>query len=255
MGFYPEDPGNGGYERECSITTGTVKENWDKDHPGMIRVEYFLGTKGKNLTGWIPVMMPYAGKKYGSYALPEVGDMVVIGFERGDRNCPIALGALYSKVNTIPEKTAVEKNTVKRFMTKGGCVVEFSDADKKEKIQMTTPGKLKILMEDEKAYITISDDKGDNGVEIDSKNGTVRLKAAKKLELCVGSDKMVVLDGSSKAMTLKAGKIDAKADQAVNIKGSNTQISGSMLTLKGDSTVKAEASGILQVKGSMVKIN
>ena len=199
--------------------------------------------------------MPYAGKNYGGYALPEVGDMVVIGFDRGDRNCPIVLGSLWSKVNTLPEKTAKEKNTVKRFVTRGGCQVEFDDEDKKEKIQVTTPKKLRISIEDEKELITVSDDKGDNSIKINSKNGTVTIAAAKKIELCAGNNKMITLDGNSNAITVKGAKIDVKADQAVTIKGSNTQISGSMVALKGDSTAKLESGTMLQLKGAMVKIN
>ncbi len=253
MNFYTEKSVD--YEKEYSITTGTVKENWDKEHPGMIRVEYFLGEQGKNLSGWVPVVMPYAGNKYGSYTLPEVGDVVVIGFDRGDRNCPIVLGSLWSKVNALPAGAANEKNTIKRFLTKGGCQVEFNDEEKKEKITVTTPKKLKISIEDENERIAVSDDKGDNSLIIDSKNGTVTINAAKKIELCAAKNKMIVLDGNAKSIALKGGKIDANADQAVTMKGSNTQISGSMITLKGDSTVKLEASGILQAKGSMVKIN
>ena len=55
------------------IITGLVKENWDEDHPGMVRVEYFLGEVGKNLTGWVPVAVPYAGNQYGYYARPRWG--------------------------------------------------------------------------------------------------------------------------------------------------------------------------------------
>ena len=133
--------------------------------------------------------------------------------------------------------------------------MEFNDEEKKEKITVTTPKKLKISIEDENERITVSDDKGDNSLIIDSKNGTVTINAEKKIELCAAKNKMIVLDGNAKSIALKGGKIDANADQAVTMKGSNTQISGSMITLKGDSTVKLEASGILQAKGSMVKIN
>ena len=75
------------------VVTGTVKENYDKDNPGKVKVELFLGERGLNVTGWIPVMTPYAGNKYGGYALPEVGDEVVVAFLMGDRNSSEACGA------------------------------------------------------------------------------------------------------------------------------------------------------------------
>lgn len=47
MGVFSGLPQKDGDERIYSVTTGLVRTNWDKDHPGMIRVEYFMGTEGK----------------------------------------------------------------------------------------------------------------------------------------------------------------------------------------------------------------
>lgn len=246
-------PANAG--REYSIVTGTVKENWDKDHPGMVKVEYFLGEKGKNVTGWIPVAVPYAGSGYGFYALPEVADTVVIAFDRGDRNCPIVIGALWSKVNTLPPETAAEKNNIKRYVTKGGCELWADDTEGKNKIEIRTSKGLRVILEDEAEKITVGDDKDKNGLVLDCKNGSVTLKADKKLELTVGGNVMASFDGSQKAIKLDGNKIDINASQALNAKGSTTQLSGNAMTVKGDSSAKVESSGMLQVKGSMVKIN
>lgn len=242
-------------EKEFSIVTGTVKENYDKDHLGMVRVEYFLGEKGKNVTGWIPVAMPYAGKEYGSYMLPEVQDTVVIAFDRGDRNCPIVIGSLWGKINSIPPDTAQKNNNIKSFTTKGGCEVIFDDTDSKNIIKIKTPKKLNILLEDENEKISVSDENGKNSFVIDSKSGAMTLSAAKKVEIKVNGNVMASFDGSSKAINLDGNKIDINASQSLKVKGSNTQISGSTMTVKGDSTAKVESSGMLQVKGSIVKIN
>lgn len=242
-------------EKEYSVTTGTVRENWEKEHPGMVKVEFFLGEQGKNVTGWVPVITGYAGNGYGSYTLPEVGDTVVIAFERGDRNCPIVIGSIWGKVNALPKETALEKNNVKRFLTKGGCQVVFDDEDSKNKIEVTTPKKMKMAIEDEKETITVSDDSGANGLVIDCKGGVLKISASKKIEISVGGNPSITLDGSAKSVEVKGKKIDLNGSQVLNAKGSNTQITGSMLTIKGDSTVSVESSGMMQVKGAMVKIN
>lgn len=242
-------------EKEFSVITGTVKENYDKEHPGMVKVEYFLGEQGKNVTGWIPVATLYAGKEYGSYFLPEIKDTVVIAFDRGDRNCPIVIGSLWGKVNTLPPNVSQEKNNIKSFTTKGGCTVCFDDTENKSIITIKTPKKMKVVLEDEKSKITIGDDKGDNSLVIDSKNGAMTLNAAKKLEIKVNGNVLASFDGTSKAVKVEGGKIDLNASQGLNAKGSNTQISGSSLAIKGDGSVKIESSGMAQIKGSMVKIN
>ncbi len=237
------------------IVTGLVKENWDKDHPGMVKVEYFLGEKGKNLTGWVPVAVPYAGKEFGAYALPEIGSEVVLAFQMGDRNCPIVIGCIWSKKTPLPKETAVEKNTVKKLRTKGGCEIIFSEESGKEQILIQTPKMLKIVLEDEKETIQISDKDGKNGIAIDTKNGMLTLSAEKKVEIKVGGNSMVSLDGNSKTVQLTGGKLVGKADQSVEFKGQTMKLEGSSVDVKGSGSLKLQSSGSTQLKGSMVQIN
>ena len=49
------------------LVSGIVLENYDKEYPGMVKVEYNSGEEGKNKSGWIPVASFYSGKDYGSY--------------------------------------------------------------------------------------------------------------------------------------------------------------------------------------------
>lgn len=237
------------------IVIGIVKENWDKEHPGMVKVEYFLGEKGKNQTGWVPVAVPYAGKEYGSYALPEIGSEVVLAFQMGNRNCPVVIGCIWSKKNPVPKETANDKNTVKRLCTKGGCEIVFSEEAGKEQILIETPKNLKILLEDEKETIKVSDKDGKNGIAIDTKQGTLTLLAEKSVEIKVGGNAMASLDGKSKTVQLAGGKLVLKADQSVEIKGQTLKVDGTSVNVKGSGSLKLESSGSTQVKGSMVQIN
>lgn len=245
-----------GAEREIySVTTGLVKDNWDKEHPGMIKAEYFLGTSGGNVTGWIPVAAPYAFKGCGTYMLPEIGSEVIIAFNMGDRNCPVVIGSLWNQKNTLPESTAVEKNTVKRIKTKGGSEIVFDDEEGKESVLLQTPGGLHFKMEDEGVKIEILDKDGKNGILLQAKEGSMTICVEKKLVLKVGSEEMFTLDGTSGAATLQAGKVKAEASQGLELKGQNTKIEGSMLEVKGQSSLKVQSGGIAEVKGTMVKIN
>lgn len=258
MGIY-EELGGGYREREAGrefgVITGIIMENWDEAHPGMVKAEFILGEQGKNLTGWIPVCTPYGGEGYGLYALPEIGDVAVIAFERGDRNCPIVIGSLWDNKNTLPVATAKEENTGKRFRTKGGCSILFSDEEEKQKIQINTPKELKITIEDENEKIVLSDQSNENGIEIDSQNGTITISAKSKIELSVGSSPSLILEGDGNEIKQKAGKITVKTDQEFSVKSQNVQIAASMASIKGDSQTKVESGGVLQLKGAMAKIN
>lgn len=237
------------------IITGLVKENWSKEHPGMVKVEYFLGEKGKNLTGWVPVMVPYAGKEFGSYALPEVGAEVVLAFQRGNRNCPIVLGCIWNKQSALPKNTANEKNTIKKLLTKGGCEIQIQEDDKKEQILIHTPKGLKLLIEDQNETLELGDKAGKNKITLDTKNGEMTLLADKSMEFKVGGSAMLSLDGSSRAVQIKGGKITCSADQSVEIKGQTAKLEGTSTEVKGSGALKLEASGTAQLKGAMVQIN
>lgn len=238
------------------ITTGVVKENWDKDkkYPGMVKVEFFLGEKGKTLTNWIRVAQPYAGNGYGQFWLPEVGDEVILAFNHGELTNPFVIGSLWNNKDKIPEKTATEKNTVKRIKTKGGHEIVFEEEEKKERLEIHTPGKLKITLEDEKKVITIQDENEKNMLQIDGKNGKITVTAEKAISFKAG-DTTLELDGQGKKATLKAGTISLEAQQALQMKGQNLKAQGTAVELKGDASFKVQSSAILELKGSMTKIN
>lgn len=237
------------------IVMGIVRENWNSEFPGKVKVELFLGQSGMNVTGWLPVMIPYAGNKYGHYTLPEVGAEVVVAFTMGDRNSPVVLGCLYSSKSTVPDETAVKDNTVKKFRTKAGNEISISEEPKKDKIQIKTQKETTILIDDEKEQITVRDSDSKNMLQIDSKAGTITLKAEKKLIFNAGNKDMLVIDGTAKNVTVDTGNMDIKAQNAVNVKGQNITIDGTAVSVKGKGSLTAESSGTTVVKGTMVKIN
>ena len=123
---------------------------------------------------------------------------MVIAFNLGDRNCPIVLGSLWNNVNTLPGKTAVEKNTVKRLRTKGGCEIVFGEEEKKESLTIHTPAGLSVRMEDEAKLVTVGDREGKNKVVLDCDKGRITVAADQKIELSAGGNVMISLDGGSK---------------------------------------------------------
>lgn len=248
--------------RVPGITIGIVKENWEEKHPGMVKVEINLGEKGKNVTGWVPVMSSYAGEGYGNYILPEVGQKVVIGFHFGDRNYPIVLGCLWDQKNKIPEKTANKDNTLKKFITKGGSTVVFNDEKGKETITVTTPAKLSLSIEDETKVIKIKDENAENTIEMDCQNGNLTFQAKTKMEFKIGTNAAVTIEENS--ITLKSKTIEQNGEQKVAINGQNVNVEGKSnvaisaqanVNIEGKAGAKVNASGVLELKGSLVKVN
>lgn len=251
------------------IVYGVVKENWDQEHPGMVKVEILTGESGKNVSDWMPVMAPYAGPEYGAYMLPEIGTQVVVAFEMGNLSSPLVIGCLWNQKDALPPNTANEKNTAKTLITKGGTRITISDEEGKEKLEVETKGKLLLRMEDENKTVSLQDENGENRIFLDSQNGAISLEAKEKITLQVGGTAVVTLDGKAGSGEFKTKQITVEAEQALNlkgqsgsleanslsVKGESTKMEGNMLELSGKGTLKAESSGMMQLKGSMVQIN
>lgn len=258
------------------IAVGIVKENWSEDFPGRVRVEYTLGEEGKGETKWIPVMTPYAGPGYGSYTLPETGTEVIIGFTHGNPNRPVVLGCLWNKVNTLPAQTAVEKNTVKHFSTKTGWklildeeakTVAMSEPKSKnsfmfkaeegcltlnleKKLMLQINGKDFITLEEGK--ITITGEvavKGDKDMSIACKNMTIEPQSDMTIK---GSNIQV---NPSQNVVLKGTKVEIAPGSQVQISALTTKIEGTSLEIAAKASGKLQSSGMLEVKGSMLKLN
>lgn len=236
------------------IVTGTVKEIYDEKSPAMVKAEIFMTDGTVNVTDWMRVIVPYGGKGRGMYFLPEVGDEVAIAFERGDIERPYVIGCLWNNVDTVPEETVKEDNTVKKIRTKSGHEIIFDDTDSKGKISIITAKKMSIVMEDENDLITISAKESDGDtIKIDSKNGEITLTGKKKITMDTGSSK-IEIDGNSKKISVNADTINIDG-KSIKIKGQTLSIEGTSIDLKASGTMNVKSDGATNVKGGIVKIN
>lgn len=237
------------------FVTGIVKEIYDEKYPGMIKAEISMTDGTLNVTDWMRVIVPYAGAKKGMYFLPDVGDEVAIIFERGDIERPYVIGCLWNQVDTIPENTVTEKNSIKKIKTKGGHEIIFDDTEDKGKIDIITSKKSKISMDDENNCITITakGDDGDNIIKIDSKNGNINLNAKKKIILDADGTK-ITIDNDGQKIALEANNINLEGNN-IKIKGQSVTIEGTQTDIKASGTMNIKSDGPANIKGAIVKIN
>lgn len=237
------------------IAIGIVKENWDSEHQGMVKVEYIIGTQGESTTDWIRVMTSYSGIEYGIYMLPEIGTEVVIAFQNGDLHSPIVLGCLYNDDDKIKSNIANENNSIKCITTKTGHEILLDETQDNEKIEIKTKAGLDILLEDNNKKITIKDIDDKNSAIIDGNSGEITLKADKKIIFNVGGEDAIILDGSSKKAQINSNSVEIEGKQSLDLKGQSSSFKGSVISIKGDSSIEIKSSGMTQISGNMTKIN
>ncbi|WP_028050775.1 phage baseplate assembly protein V [Cellulomonas sp. URHD0024] len=232
--------------RRSGLAVGIVDNVKDPDGLGRVRVS--LATASEQLSSaWARVLAVGAGANRGQVVIPEVGDEVLLGFEDDDVTRPVVLGGLYGNKSTTPTAEAVDGNgaVVTRALTSRlGHTLTMSDG--------TTPDTqhVQLALAGLKHSLRIGKDRAD-----------LKLPDGVPLKITVGSS-YIEFDGSG-GITIDATKITIKAKTKVALSGvdveatatSGLKLQGTQATLKGTATAEVSASGVVEVKGALVKIN
>ena len=204
------------------VVPAVVSNLKDPEKLGRVKVTFPWLAK-ESETDWVRVLSFYAGAGRGAFFLPEVGDEVLVAFQKGNINAPYVIGSLWSSKSKPPEKNDDGKNNVKVFQSREGHKITFTDDSRSKKLEIESSGG---------STITLNDASGKEKIEIKDKSGQNK----------------IILDATKKSVSIESGmKLDIKA-KTITIEAQTA------LTLK-TAMLKAEASGIAAIKGSMVKIN
>lgn len=234
---------------------GVVVENNNADFKGMVKVEFTAWESGKNMCEWVRLVSPYTGKNYGTYCVPEIDEIVLVGFIGGSLKRPFLLGSLYPGGAATVNDNFDKKNINKRLKTKGGMDILINDEDGKQKIILTTPKGSVITVDDENQNCCISDKDKKNMLQLDYKNGGISVTAEKTINLKAGTAE-IGIDGNAGNITVKAKKIAVTADNEIGLKANAAlKMEGTQVEMKGKAQVKVEASGPLALKGAITQIN
>jgi len=223
----------------------------DPDKLGRIKCVRLTDSR-TNRSDWCYVMAPLAGKEHGTQFMPEVGDLVVLGYIRGDLQRPLVLGCLWNNENTMPYPIRDGKNFNFAVKTPIGIEVLMSGENEDEaKLTVKTPAETVLEINDKEKTVTISDKEKKNYINIKLKNGEITIAADKKIKLDAGNGAASLeLDGTSqtlkgaskKDVKLEAPNIDIKAQTKLEASGGQTKLSA---------TGVMEVSGVTtNVKGS-----
>jgi hypothetical protein len=77
-----------------AVATAVVVDIVDPEAAGRIKVRFPWLRDDAEM--WARVALPLGGNRTGLWALPEVGDEVLVAFEHGDLRRPVVLGSLWN---------------------------------------------------------------------------------------------------------------------------------------------------------------
>ena len=206
---------------------GTVSQNKDPENLDRVKVQLpWLDAGDTDQTHWAQLLAPMAGKKYGWYTLPDIGDIVVVMFMAGDISQPVILGGIWSKVDTSPEPNEDGKNNFRGFRSRTGHRLVFDDS----------PGGTKVWFADKSTKLMVA-------------SGKFAKDGAGPNVCAVWKPPMSGEGGIS--ITSMEGKMEITAKTALTIKAQNVKINAkTTIDIKAGSDIKMEGSSAAKLTSS-----
>jgi len=203
-----------------------------------------LGKKDENSSCWIRVAQNWAGKSWGAWTLPRIGQEVVVSFLEGDPDRPLVTGCVYNGDNPLPYTLPDDqtKTTLKSNSSKGGGgfnEIRLEDKKDSEEIYVHAQKDMNTTVENARTATIVE---ADDTITVSKGNRSVTVsKGNNSLTVTEGNDSVTVSKGT-RAVSVKDNEThDNAADFTQTVKGNCT------LTVTGDLTIKA--SGSLTIKG------
>ena len=249
-----------GDNRIFGVVLGVVTDNYDASMKVRVCVTVPVRDENANNLKWARVAMPSSGKEWGHYFLPEIGDQVLLVFEQGNIEKPYVIGCIPKDSDKFFKSTVQQNNELKRIVTKHGSTLEFEDAAKgdgeEDKISLYTPGnKHKLVLDNQKKQILVSDEKGENKIELLTESGEMRIKTGAKLKIEVGDGVSILMNGEKGSISIECSKLTVKAQDSIDLNSNaKGKLSAANLSLSATTALKAESSGTVKISGTPISI-
>jgi uncharacterized protein involved in type VI secretion and phage assembly len=204
----PDEPAleAGGFAKGVAIAV--VTQNKDPDNLCRVKVRYPWFDPPRE-SYWARLAMPMAGKDRGLVTIPEVGDEVVVAFEREDLRFPVVLGSVCNGVDT-PAAANTDGNNDRRILkSRKAHYLLFNDGAQGVVELMHQRGR-KLTLDDQ--GILVEDGAG-NKLKIESNSGALSIEAVGQLSI--------------KAATISieaTGTLELKASATLTVRGALVNI-------------------------------
>jgi type VI secretion system secreted protein VgrG len=90
---------------QTAVVTGPGGSEIFTDKYGRIKVQFHWDRQGKkdeHSSCWVRVAQSWAGRSFGTWFLPRIGQEVVVAFLEGDPDRPLVVGSVYNAEQTVP---------------------------------------------------------------------------------------------------------------------------------------------------------
>lgn len=192
------------------VAIGLVTQNQDPDGLCRVKVRFPWHEKASE-SYWARLAMPMAGNDRGVVMIPEVGDEVLVAFEREDLRFPYILGALWNGKDKPPKGITNDdgKNDKRIVKSRKKHTLLFDDGAKGV-VELKHERGRRIVLDDDGFIV---EDEIGNKVQVDSNSGAMTIEAKGQLTIKAAS------------ISLQAtGTLEVKANATLTLRGTIVNI-------------------------------
>lgn len=239
---------------QTAIVVGPEGEEIFADRFGRVKVQFHWDRYGKedeDTTCWVRVSQPWAGKGWGGYFAPRIGQEVIVDFLNGDPDRPVIVGRVYDDDQPIPFKSHTQSGFRTRSTPKGNASnfneFRFDDEKGKEQVFLHAEKNQDIEVEADETHWVGHDRKKtidhDENVEVKN-NRTEKVGVNEKIDIganrteTVGANEDITVAsnrtetvGASETVTIGANRNHTVgASETTTIAASRTDTVGAAMT-------------------------
>jgi uncharacterized protein involved in type VI secretion and phage assembly len=197
---------SGGYVKGVAIAI--VTDNNDDEKMCRVKVKFPWHDQPSE-SYWARLAAPMAGNDRGLVLIPEVGDEVLVAFEREDLRFPYVLGALWNGQDKPPVANDDGKNDKRMLQSRKKHYLLFNDGSTGV-VELKHEKGRKITLDDD--GFAVQDEMG-NIVKVDSNSGAMTIEAKGQLSI--------------KGLTVSieaSGTLELKASGTLTVRGALVNI-------------------------------
>ncbi len=270
-----------------------VTDNVDPKKHGRVRVKYHWMTDSQ--TWWIPTTQLYGGpagfKNRGTVFIPEIGDTVIVGFERGDCDKPYVSQSIMNEKAILTADRDNPKNLKKIISTRNNKIAFHDKGDGNDAVGTAymvyyggsaSVATLNLYHDGSEAHVELGADdvvhiattagevsltmKKDGSIELKGKNlkiemtedieikgKDIKIEASGKFNIKANQD--VMIEAMGKATMKAQSGIDVTATGALKLAGMNAELSANVTAKVSGAMAEVSGSGMTTIKGGVVMIN
>jgi len=196
-----------GYVKGVAIAI--VTQNKDDQKLCRVKVRYPWHDQPRE-SYWARLSVPMAGNDRGVVMIPEVGDEVLVAFEREDMRFPYILGGLWNGKDKPPVTNDDGNNDKRIIKTRAGHFLLFNDNTSAGEVVLSHKNEGRIAFTKDGWVV---EDKNGNKIEVNSNSGAMTIEAKGQLNI------------KAATITIEAtGTMEVKTSGTMTIRGSLVNI-------------------------------